>query len=85
MGDSYGESECVSSASMDYGSEKLNLDGQDFSAAFAFAGRRVEQYERANQEYLASDPRGLNFSAFIYVSTLHSKYNELVTQQLRRS
>src|SRR6218665_1863562 len=65
--DRYGETECVSSPTPEWnGAEKLLLDGHDFGEAFSFAGRRVEQYERANQEYLASDPRGLNFSAYIY-------------------
>ena len=59
------------------------VDPDDFESAFVKAGRRIEEYERANQEYLATDPRGLNFSAYVYVATLHAKYNELVTKQIK--
>ena len=59
------------------------VEQEDFDSAFIKSGRRIEEYERANQEYLSSDPRGLNFSAYIYVSTLHAKYNELVTKHLK--
>lgn len=64
-------------------SPDVGVDGDDLSSAFLKAGVQIEAYERANQEYLATDPRGLNFSAYVYVATLHSKYNELVTSQLK--
>lgn len=61
-----------------------SLEEHEFDRAFLSAGKRIEEYERVNQEYLASDPRGLNFSAFVYVATLHAKYNELVTKNLKK-
>ncbi len=63
--------------------EGAEIDGEDFASAFLKAGAAIEQYERSNQEYLATDPRGLNFSAYVYVATLHAKYNELLTGQLK--
>ncbi|KAJ6215754.1 hypothetical protein RDWZM_010254 [Blomia tropicalis] len=63
----------------------MGLDGHDFDSGFAYAARRIEEYERSNQQYLASDPRGLNFSAHVYVATLHAKYNELVTRHIKKS
>lgn len=63
--------------------EDVHMEEEDYEKAFHAAGKGVEDYERANQEYLANDPRGLNFSAFVYVSTLHSKYNELLTENLK--
>lgn len=62
---------------------ELKIDETEMSYAFQKAGIKIEDYERANQEYLASDPRGLNFSAYVYVATLHSKYNEFVTKVLK--
>ncbi|KPM05011.1 peroxinectin-like protein 3 [Sarcoptes scabiei] len=64
--------------SMYQANHELDIDGEDIATTFHQAGLNIEDYERANQEYLASDPRGLNFSAYVYVATLHSKYNEFV-------
>lgn len=63
--------------------EGAEIDGDDWASAFLKAGVAIEKYERSNQEYLATDPRGLNFSAYVYVATLHAKYNELLTSQLK--
>lgn len=62
---------------------EVAVDASDFESAFLKAGRQIEAYERSNQEYLATDPRGLNFSAYVYVATLHAKYNELLTKQIK--
>lgn len=69
--------------SMYQANHELDIDGEDIATTFHQAGLNIEDYERANQEYLASDPRGLNFSAYVYVATLHSKYNEFVTEILK--
>ncbi|XP_027203202.2 peroxidase-like [Dermatophagoides pteronyssinus] len=61
----------------------VDIGEHEMSYAFQKAGLKIEEYERANQEYLASDPRGLNFSAYVYVASLHSKYNEFVTKVLK--
>ncbi|OTF77398.1 hypothetical protein BLA29_012463, partial [Euroglyphus maynei] len=61
----------------------IEINENEMSYAFQKAGIKIEEYERANQEYLASDPRGLNFSAYVYVASLHSKYNEFVTKVLK--
>ena len=61
----------------------VTVEQDEFDSAFLKAGRKIEEYERSNQEYLATDPRGLNFSAYVYVATLHAKYNELVTKQIK--
>ncbi|XP_054158735.1 peroxidase-like [Oppia nitens] len=57
----------------------------DFDSAFRVADDQIKDYERANQEYLARDSRGLNFSAYIYVATLHAKYNEFLTDYISKS
>ena len=48
----------------------IDIGEHEMSYAFQKAGLKIEEYERANQEYLASDPRGLNFSAYVYVASL---------------
>ena len=61
------------------------IAGHDFRAAFQVADQQIKEYELANQEYLSVDPRGLNFSAYVYVSGLHSKYNEFLTEYLSKA
>lgn len=71
---------CSLHKDVDYGNY---VDHKEIISSFHKAGIKIEEYERANQEYLISDPRGLNFSAYVYVATLHSKYNEYVTKILK--
>jgi len=62
--------------------ETALLTHEDFNEAFSVADQQIKNYENANQQYLSTDPRGLNFSAYIFVATLHSKYNEFTTEYL---
>ena len=71
----YGQPQCDPSASS-------QLSDQDLAEAQSFAGQQIQQYEAANQAYLAVDPRGLNFSAYIFGAILQSRYNEFTTQYL---
>lgn len=54
----------------------------DINEAIAFASTQIQLYENANQQYLAIDPRGLNFSAYIFGALLQARFNEFVTQYL---
>jgi hypothetical protein len=62
--------------------ETALLTLEDFGEAFSVADQQIKNYENANEQYLSTDPRGMNFSAYIFVATLHSKYNEFTTQHL---
>ena len=64
------------------GEQDVHVDQEDFESAFLKAGGKIEEYERANQEYLATDPRGLNFSAYIFGALLQARFNEFITQYL---
>jgi hypothetical protein len=58
------------------------ITDEDVNEAIAFANQQIQLYENANQEYLSIDPRGLNFSAYIFGALLQSRYNEFTTQYL---
>lgn len=60
-----------------------DLGSDSFEASFQEAGNAIEEYESITQSYLASDPRGMNFSAFVYLNALHAKYNELLTESIK--
>lgn len=59
-----------------------SISEADVSEAIAFASSQIQLYENANQQYLAIDPRGLNFSAYIFGALLQARFNEFVTQYL---
>lgn len=54
----------------------------DINEAISFASQQIQLYENANQQYLAIDPRGLNFSAYIFGALLQARFNEFITQYL---
>lgn len=54
----------------------------DISEAISYASSQIQLYENANQQYLAIDPRGLNFSAYIFGALLQARFNEYITQYL---
>lgn len=54
----------------------------DVNEAIQFAAQQIQIYETANQQYLAIDPRGLNFSAYIFGALLQARFNEYITQFL---
>lgn len=60
-----------------------SLDADSFDLSFQEAGSMIEEYESITQSYLATDPRGMNASAFIYLNALHAKYNELLTGSIK--
>lgn len=72
----YGTPQCDSYA------KSSSLSEADIQEAMGFANQQIQLYESANQQYLAIDPRGLNFSAYIFGSILQSRYNEFTTQYL---
>ena len=54
----------------------------DVNEAISYASSQIQLYENANQQYLAIDPRGLNFSAYIFGALLQARFNEFITQYL---
>lgn len=64
-----------------YGKSSAITD-EDVNEAINYANQQIQLYENANQEYLSIDPRGLNFSAYIFGALLQSRYNEFATQYL---
>lgn len=59
-----------------------SISEADVSEAIAYASSQIQLYENANQQYLAIDPRGLNFSAYIFGALLQARFNEFITQYL---
>lgn len=59
-----------------------SISEADISEAIAYASSQIQLYENANQQYLAIDPRGLNFSAYIFGALLQARFNEFITQYL---
>ncbi|KAI2800768.1 hypothetical protein BLOT_012340 [Blomia tropicalis] len=65
--------------------ESLNagsITEADINEAIGYASQQIQLYENANQQYLAIDPRGLNFSAYIFGALLQARFNEFITQYL---
>jgi peroxidase len=69
-------------AQCDSYAKSSSLTDGDLQEAMNFANQQIQLYEGANQQYLAIDPRGLNFSAYIFGAILQSRYNEFTTQYL---
>ena len=69
-------------AQCDSYAQSSSLTDGDLQEAMSFANQQIQLYESANQQYLAIDPRGLNFSAYIFGAILQSRYNEFTTQYL---
>lgn len=63
-------------------SASASITEADIQEAIAFASEQIQLYENANQQYLAIDPRGLNFSAYIFGALLQARFNEYITQYL---
>ncbi|KAH7644884.1 salivary peroxidase/catechol oxidase [Dermatophagoides farinae] len=59
-----------------------SITEDDINEAISFASQQIQLYENANQQYLAIDPRGLNFSAYIFGALLQARFNEFITQYL---
>ena len=62
--------------------QAASITEADVSEAIDFASQQIQLYETANQQYLAIDPRGLNFSAYIFGALLQARFNEFITQYL---
>ncbi|OTF69111.1 hypothetical protein BLA29_009683 [Euroglyphus maynei] len=58
------------------------INENDIDEAISFASEQIQLYENANQQYLSIDPRGLNFSAYIFGALLQARFNEFITQYL---
>ena len=59
-----------------------SISESDVNEAISYASSQIQLYENANQQYLAIDPRGLNFSAYIFGALLQARFNEYITQYL---
>lgn len=60
----------------------LSITEDDINQAIVFATEQIQLYENANQQYLSIDPRGLNFSAYIFGGLLQARFNEFITSYL---
>ena len=61
-----------------------DLTDKDLENALRVADQELKAFIAADQKYLEKDPRGLDFSLFVYQANLRTLFNEFVTRNLAK-
>ena len=62
--------------------QSFDINKKELTNACRKAVQQFQEFKANDQKYLATDPRGLNFSQYVYEIGLHSIHNELVTKNV---